>query len=183
MKNNKVIIGVVMVILVVGGFFIVNQKSEDSKNAEMLPEQTAMMEKTNTETPKEETMEKKEAMMEKTDTGKMMDKSAGSRYVPYSKKVLESTADKRRVLYFYATWCPSCKQANEDFTKNPEKIPDDVIVIRINYNDPDTDQEEKELAKEYGITYQHTFVQVDSSGKEIVKWNGGDTDDLIKNIK
>ena len=66
---------------------------------------------------------------------------------------------------------------------NPNKIPKDVIVIRTNYNDPNTDQEEKDLAKKYGITYQHTFVQIDSTGKEIAKWNGGQTDELTANIK
>ena len=88
-------------------------------------------------------------------------KPNSSRYVEYSKAVLDESSDKRRVLYFYATWCPSCKIANEDFTTNPNKIPEDVVVIRINYNDPNTNQEEKDLAKKYGITYQHTFVQID----------------------
>ena len=58
-----------------------------------------------------------------------------------------------------------------------------MVVIRTNYNDPDTDQEEKDLAKKYGITYQHTFVQVDAQGKELTKWNGGQTDELVTNIK
>ena len=106
-----------------------------------------------------------------------------SRYVEYSKAAYDAAADKRRVLYFYATWCPSCKVANEDFTANPNKIPEDVVVIRTNYNDPNTDQEEKDLAKKYGITYQHTFVQINAQGKELTKWNGGQTDELIANIK
>lgn len=111
------------------------------------------------------------------------EKKDTSRYVEYSKSVLDQAVDKRRVLYFYATWCPSCKTANEDFMANSNKIPKDVIVIRTNYNDPNTDQEEKDLAKKYGITYQHTFVQIDSTGKEIAKWNGGQTDELTANIK
>jgi thioredoxin-related protein len=48
---------------------------------------------------------------------------------------------------------------------------------------PETDQEEKDLAKKYGITYQHTFVQIDSKGNEITKWNGGKTDELLAKIK
>ena len=40
-----------------------------------------------------------------------------------------------------------------------------------------------DLAKKYGITYQHTFVQIDSQGKEVTKWNGGQTDELAANIK
>jgi len=115
---------------------------------------------------------------------KMMEKkTVSSRYISYTKAVFDASADKRRVLYFYATWCPSCKIANEDFTANPSKIPEDMVVIRTNYNDPDTDQEEKDLAKKYGITYQHTFVQIDTQGKEITKWNGGQIDELLANIK
>ena len=44
-------------------------------------------------------------------------------------------------------------------------------------------KEEKDLAKKYAITYQHTFVQIDGLGKEVTKWNGGKTDDLLTNIK
>ena len=106
-----------------------------------------------------------------------------SRYVEYSKTILDQSKDLRRVLYFYATWCPTCKAANEDFLANPNKIPEDVVLIRINYNDPDTDAEEKDLAKKYGITYQHTFVQIDAEGNQIAKWNGGQTEELIANIK
>ncbi len=115
---------------------------------------------------------------------KMMEKnSKNSRYTSYTKAVYDASADRRRVLYFYATWCPSCKVANEDFLANPNKIPEDAVVLRVNYNDPDTDQEEKELAQKYGITYQHTFVQIDAEGKEITKWNGGKIDELLTNIK
>lgn len=185
MNKGILIAGVIILVLVGGGFFIANQQSKSAEEVKMAQEKAAMMQKedTGTETPEQEAMEKKNTMMEKTDDSKMMDKSASSRYVSYSKAALDAAAGKRKVLYFYATWCPSCKQANEDFTANPNKIPEDVIVLRVNYNDPDTDREEKDLAKKYGITYQHTFVQVDSTGKELTKWNGGDTDELVANIK
>src|SRR3989338_11334857 len=106
-----------------------------------------------------------------------------ARYIEYSKTVLDQAVDKRRVLYFYASWCPVCRPADADFKQNSSKIPEDTVVIKVNYNDPDTDQEEKDLAKKYGITYQHTFVQIDAQGKEIAKWNGGQTDELLSKIK
>ena len=133
------------------------------------------------ETPEQEAMEKKEgeAVIKNGDNKMVISKS--SRYVEYSKTVLDQFINKRRVLYFYATWCPSCKVANEDFLANPDKIPEDIVVIRTNYNDPNTDQEEKDLAKKYGIIYQHTFVQIDAQGNEITKWNGGATRELLAN--
>ena len=112
-----------------------------------------------------------------------VDTMAGTRYVQYSKTALNSASSNRRVLFFYASWCPTCKLADASFTQNASKIPGDVTVIRVNYNDPETDQEEKDLAKKYGVTYQHTFVQIDSSGSEVTKWNGGQIDELLSNIK
>lgn len=124
-------------------------------------------------TPDAETME--------DDEDKMM--HAGfERYVEYSEEAL-TAASGRRVLFFYASWCPTCKPADANFKANEAKIPEDLTVIRVNYNDSETDEEEKDLAKKYGITYQHTYVQIDANGNEIAKWNGGQIDELLKNVK
>ncbi len=169
MNKQAMIIGIVALVLVVtGGLYISNQQSQKAGEAKMAQEEAVMVKNDPSAGGGQDKMEKKDS---------------ASRYVVYSKSAYDSASGKRRVLYFYATWCPSCKIANEDFTANPHKIPEDMIVLRVNYNDPDTDQEEKDLAKKYGITYQHTFVQIDTQGKEITKWNGGQTDELITNIK
>ena len=106
-----------------------------------------------------------------------------SKYIEYSKENLESSNNKRRVLFFYASWCPTCRPADENFKSNSGSLPEDLILIRVNYNDPDTDEEEKDLAKKYNVTYQHTFVQIDSTGNEVTKWNGGQIEELLNNIK
>jgi thiol-disulfide isomerase/thioredoxin len=105
------------------------------------------------------------------------------RYIEYTPEGYEIYKNIRRVLFFYANWCPTCRPADADFMKNETKIPEDVVVIRVNYNDSDTDNNEKELAEFYSVTYQHTFVQIDGDGNEITKWNGGQVADLLKNIK
>jgi len=133
-------------------------------------------------------MEPTDAMMQKDDTTMENDEMAGgemtsSRYVQYSKSVLDSASDYRRVLFFYASWCPTCRPADLSFTENSSEIPEDVRLIRVNYNDPDTDQEEKDLAKKYGVTYQHTFVQIDAQGGVVTKWNGGQINELLSAIK
>lgn len=97
------------------------------------------------------------------------------RYVEYSKEAFDKAVNNKRVYFFHAKWCPTCKIANEAFVRDTDKIPEDVILFKIDY---DT---EKELKAQYGITYQHTFVFVDSEGKEIRKWNGGDITELISN--
>ena len=183
-KNTMIVIGVILLAVVGGGIFLVNQQYKNTQEAVMqkdisTPHKNAAIQE---EIPEQEALEKQGETMMKKDVDKIS-QSNSSRYVEYSKTVLDQAADKRRVLYFYATWCPSCKVANEDFTANQNKIPQDVVVIRTNYNDPNTDQEEKDLARKYGITYQHTFVQIDARGNEITKWNGGQTDELVANIK
>lgn len=164
------IAGAIILVVVGGGLFIANQQSKKAEEIKMTQEKTAMQQK-----------QDKDDMMKKED--KKMTDNNSTRYVEYSKDVLDQAVNSRRVLFFYANWCPICKPADADFKANSSKIPSDVTVIRVNYNDTDTDQEEKDLAKKYGITYQHTFVQIDSQGKEIKKWNGGKTDELLANIK
>jgi thiol-disulfide isomerase/thioredoxin len=166
--KNSIIISAILIVVAVVGFSAYTFSQNSSKSESM--------------------MKKDEAMMKKDDSAvedkKMMsDKMAGSRYVQYSKSALDSASGNRRVLFFYASWCPTCKPADASFTQNVSKIPEDVTLIRVNYSDPDTDQEEKDLAKKYTVTYQHTFVQIDGAGKEITKWNGGQMDELLSNIK
>lgn len=106
-----------------------------------------------------------------------------NRYMEYSKAAFDEASGKRRVLFFYASWCPTCRSADPNFQANMNLIPEDVVLLRVNYNDPQTDDEEKALAKTYGITYQHTFVQVDSLGKAVLRWNGGEINELLAKVK
>ncbi|MEX0621875.1 MAG: thioredoxin family protein [Candidatus Woykebacteria bacterium] len=73
------------------------------------------------------------------------------------------------VLYFYANWCPTCR---EEFPKMEEVFDeleaDEVIGFRVNFNDSDTDDDEVELAREFGIAYQHTKVFL-KNGERILK--------------
>lgn len=124
-------------------------------------------------------MEPKDTMMVQEEKVKTNDAS----YIPFTPTVLADAASNRRVLYFYANWCPTCIPAGADFEKNVSMLPIDVTVIRVNYNDEGTDKDEKALATKYGITYQHTFVQIDTEGNIVTKWNGGATKELLAKIK
>lgn len=180
-----VIVGIVILVLVGGGLYVANQQSKQAEQAKMAQEKAAMKAKEDAATEEKKAMEKK-ATMEKGDTTKQDGatmKKDGARYVEYSKTDFDGVANKRRVLYFYASWCPICRPTDAEFKANGGKIPEDVVVLRVNYNDPDTDQEEKDLAKKYAVTYQHTFVQVDGQGKDVTKWNGGAIDKLLSSIK
>jgi len=85
----------------------------------------------------------------------------------YSPEKLARADEGDVVLFFHASWCPSCRVLNKDIENNLSNIPSDLSILKLDY---DT---ETELKKKYGVTYQHTLVQVDSSGEMIQKWSGG----------
>ncbi|OGI89146.1 hypothetical protein A2911_01020 [Candidatus Nomurabacteria bacterium RIFCSPLOWO2_01_FULL_40_15] len=133
----------------------------------------AMMNSGDTMTKKED-----EAMMKEGD-GAMMAKYTGTVLAGKSAPVLDYNkadydmaiaSDKLVVLYFYANWCPICKEevANALFPAFDELTTDNVVGIRINYKDSNTDKDEESLARKYGIPYQHTKVFI-KNGKQILK--------------
>jgi len=159
---NTKILGLIVLgvlLLVGGGLFVANQQSLPVEDTPMTQEITA-------------TTQADSSLVAQTD-----------RYIKYSKSALDGAASNRRVLFFYASWCPTCIAADADLRANISKIPTDVTVIQVNYNDPATDQEEKDLAQKYSVTYQHTFVQIDEQGNQVAVWNGGNTDELLEKIK
>lgn len=105
------------------------------------------------------------------------DLSDSSRYRAYSPSEFEAARNKKRVYFFHAAWCPTCRAAEEEFVANLNKIPSDVVLFKTDY---DT---QKELKKRYGITYQHTFVSVDADDRLLQKWTGGAIDELIMNTQ
>lgn len=96
-----------------------------------------------------------------------------SSYIAYTPETYSANQSKKRVLFFYASWCPTCQAADKDINSKIDQIPTDVVILKTNY---DT---ESELKKKYNITYQHTFVYVDENGNEIDKWNGGELKEII----
>ena len=64
-------------------------------------------------------------------------------------------------LDFYASWCPICKEEEPEIKAAFNELnADNVIGFRVNYNDDQTDNSEKSLAKKFGIAYQHTKVLI-----------------------
>lgn len=102
---------------------------------------------------------------------------AGS-YEVYSPEKIARAENGQVVLFFRASWCPTCRVVNADINANILKIPSNLSILDIDYDNS------KELKKKYGVTYQHTFVQVDKDGNLIKKWVGSPTlESLISEIK
>lgn len=168
MKNLVII--VVLVIIAAGGYWLLNSSQQPSQIGQTDNQPDAMMaDETNNSASDNQTNTQA--------TDNQDDSTFSSRYVDYSDIEYDQSTDQKRVLFFHANWCPTCKAANSAFEENMDQIPANVKVFKTDY---DT---QTELKNQYGITYQHTFVQVDSQGNEIAKWNGGDVEELLANLK
>lgn len=77
------------------------------------------------------------------------------------------------VLFFKASWCPSCQALDADIKANLEQIPENVTILEVDYD------EYTDLRQKYGVTTQHTLVQIDENGDEIQQWSGGSTIDSV----
>lgn len=100
----------------------------------------------------------------------------GGEYVDYTEEGYGEADNLERILFFHASWCPNCRQAEREIQANLDKIPDDAVIFKVDYDNAD------DLIKKYGVTYQHTFVLVDSAGKVLERWTGGGFDEILKRL-
>jgi thioredoxin 1 len=77
------------------------------------------------------------------------------------------------VLFFNASWCPTCKRTVKNLEADPAAIPSDLTIVSVDYDSSG------DLKQQYGVTYQHTFVQVDENGEQLAKWSGSETAEQI----
>lgn len=166
--TNWLIGGAVALAILIGGFFIFGNNGQDAMiEDDTMMKDDAMMEEKKTD---EAMMQKEDTMME-TDTmmegeGAMMQKGSYESYAP-AKLTHADSGDV--VLFFRASWCPTCKVLDADLRANSMNIPSGLTILDVNY---DT---ETALKQKYGVTYQHTLVQVDAQGNMITKWSGSQT--------
>lgn len=155
----------VLLVIIIGGIFIFNR--EEMKEDSMTEKEDSMMME-----------EDDESMMMKDEEEKMMMKEEVGVYEDYDVNKLNRANDGDVVLFFKADWCPTCNSLDKDIISNLKNIPSKVSILKVDYDNS------AELKQKYGITYQHTFVQVDSNGNQIAKWSGSSTlSDLLTNIK
>jgi thiol-disulfide isomerase/thioredoxin len=71
------------------------------------------------------------------------------------------SSGKLVVLYFYANWCPICKEEFPRMEAAFDSLNDPSVVgFRVSYKDSETTKDEEEVAREHGVAYQHTKVFV-----------------------
>ena len=105
--------------------------------------------------------------------------SASQSYITYDQYQAskDKYADSKVVLFFNAKWCPACRAINEALTSDPGKIPAKTTLVSVDY-DQHTD-----LRQRYGVTTQHTFVQIDTNGEKTRQWVSTSVDALLKELQ
>ena len=106
----------------------------------------------------------------------MMTPSGYVSYEEYS-AAMDKYSSVKVVLFFNATWCPDCRAINEALTSDPGKIPAGTTVVSVDYD------QHADLRQRYGVTMQHTFVQINSSGDKVRQWASTSTDGLLKELQ
>lgn len=102
---------------------------------------------------------------------------AGS-YESYSPDKLALAEKGKVVLFFRASWCPTCRTLDASIRANLGAIPEGVAILDVDYDNSTA------LKQKYSVTYQHTLVQVDAAGGEIARWTSSPTlADLVTQIK
>lgn len=104
--------------------------------------------------------------------------AASAAYREYSPEAVSSASDGDKVvLFFHAQWCVTCKQLSDDISANIDKIPQDVRILVVDFDS------ETALKQRYGVTQQHTLVQLTPDGDLVGKWNLSRTlNDVISRV-
>ena len=154
-KMNKINIGIFAVVII-SALLMSGCTTETTQKVMDEAVDNTVMVKTEPEMIKDESdMTEKEAEM-----------MTSGNYESYTPEKI-SNAKGNTVLFFHASWCPSCRGLNSDIEKNLDNIPSDLTILKVDYD------KETALKQKYGVTTQHTLVQVDNQGTLIKKWSGG----------
>ncbi len=71
-------------------------------------------------------------------------------------------AGKKTVLFFHATWCPSCVALDNSIVEDLYLVDSNTAIFKANFDD-------SSLSAQYGIKEKHTLIALDWSGSEIAR--------------
>lgn len=155
-------------VLIGAGCFGLKNTTEINTASPTMLEEQEMNEMDDEMTEGDEEMEEEmsEDMENEMDDTRSEEMSAGT-YEAYSESKLAMANTGDVVLFFKADWCPSCRALDANIKANLDMIPDGLTILEVDFD------EATELKRKYGVTTQHTLVQVDADGNELKQWSGG----------
>jgi thioredoxin 1 len=169
MKNALIVVGIGAIILGGGWYLLAGNKDASMMEGDQMMNppaggDSAMVEKTDGAMMDGDSVAKDDRAMMEGDS--MMHKGS---YEAYAESKLARANHGDVVLFFRASWCPTCKALDANIKSNISAIPDGLTILDVDYDNS------QPLKQKYGVTYQHTLVQVDSKGNLIKKWSGSPT--------
>jgi len=166
-KNIWMVIGVVALIAIIVGLYSVTKSTDKTMMTTDTEEQSEIAENKDIEKDILNTVNDQVLM----DTETIMIKTGSYESYSADKLAMAETGDV--ILFFHASWCPSCRKLNKNIEENINSIPENVHILKLDYD------KEIVLKKKYEVTTQHTLVQVDADGTMIKKWTGGSNLDAL----
>jgi thiol-disulfide isomerase/thioredoxin len=185
MNTNIVIGGIIIILAIVGAIALGMSTDGTAQNQTGIDASDRATTESEIEvTGSEESMSDgmEDSMMDDAMEGEDMsadqaDAAANGSFETYSDDKLAMAADGDVVLFFKASWCPSCRALENDIRANLDNIPADLTILEVDFDSS------TELKQQYGVTTQHTLVQIDQNGQQINKWLGGNTlDTVVSNV-
>lgn len=152
MKNKRLVIGT----LSLGIFLAGCNQNLSSQEQSKLPEKIVSNDKVVT------TNEvKSEIVIEKKDASAQSEKAL---YQKYSADFYNQNLGKKpMVLFFHASWCPTCKKLEKDISEDLKNFPEGTVILETDYD------KESELKKKYGVTTQTTMIVLNAAGEQVEK--------------
>lgn len=122
-----------------------------------------------------------------TNNGDVKSDKLANNYFVFTKEAYETAKIYKQpiFLFFYSALCSTCVEQDRVVIETFNNLgKNNVIGFRINYDDDDTSQDEKDLAKEFGVKAEHTILVLDKEAKQTEKFLGetaGETIELALN--
>ena len=172
--TNYIIFGVLAVVIIGTTIFAFTNSSQQT-TSDTSSSSSSVVAITKDETILMTKDDKSSDSMISTPSGDTEMTKAGT-YTNYSESLLANASTGEVVIFFNASWCPTCKSTIKDINANLDKIPSSLTILSADYD------KETALRRKYGVTMQHTFVKVDKDGNLIKKQSGLSTVGDIANF-
>lgn len=154
MQTVSIVIGVMVLIFGVG-YFVTNNTEEPAAVDTQSASKSDVEDDVN-----ENSSVSSEATSNEVDTSQeaTSEKTVSGIYTEYDADAIAQSNAEHILLFFKASWCPSCRALDADIIANTKDIPAGVEIYTVDY-DTATD-----LKRQYGITTQHSIIEISSDG-------------------
>lgn len=181
MKQKNIVLIVISAVIFIGvGILVKNQTEQlvlkkNPGNTKMVEKTVSSLEGTETdmETDKKvtSTIENNNGdMINGSYTGKVL-AGVSSPYLEFNQKDYEKAQKSGKIIFldFYANWCPICRAEAPDLKAGFNSLKSDQVVgFRVNWQDDQTDDNEKKLSAQFKIPSQHTKIIL-KNAKEVLR--------------